>query len=121
MPEFFTTFARSRFVQMDKVREALQALAAKFLAQQPAVLGVYLVGSFATRTATPRSDIDLVLEVSPTFSASERAELWEQASEWFSQLPFAIDLFVLDSNQLTCQRGLAAVVQSEAITLAKKT
>lgn len=79
---------------------------------------MYLVGSFATHTATPRSDIDLVLEVLPTLSRAGRSELWEQAYAWFSQLPFAVDLFILDSSQLKRQKGLEAVVRREGIPLA---
>lgn len=77
-------------------------------------------GFLCPHTATPRSDIDLVLEVLPTLSRVERSELWEQAYAWFSQLPFAVDLFILDSSQLKRQRGLAAVVRREGTPLAMR-
>ncbi len=118
MPELFTTFARSRYVHASAVVKALRERAAQFLSQHSSVQRIFLVGSFASRQATPRSDIDLILEVSLQMSKEERSILWDQAYDWFTFLPFGVDLFVLDSDQLQADGGLAEVVRREGLCLA---
>ncbi|MCS6906487.1 MAG: nucleotidyltransferase domain-containing protein [Anaerolineales bacterium] len=117
MAELFTTFARTRFVNREAVVEAIRQRAVAFCAWNPQAHRIFLIGSFATRTATPRSDLDLVVEVSPVLSREARFRLWEQAYDWFTVLPFVVDLFVLDSAQLQSHSGLAGVVQREGICL----
>ena len=63
MQNVFTTFASSRFIDQAAVIEVLRQCAQRLKTQQTAIVAIYLFGSFAAGTATPRSDADIALEI----------------------------------------------------------
>jgi len=120
MPEVFTTFASSRFVDRGAVIAALHECAERLKAQEPEAIAVYLFGSFAGGTATPHSDADVVVEVASEEPAL-RERVWQAAFTAFLDAPVPVDLFVLSSAQLAegmhTQKGVAGTVAREGVRL----
>jgi predicted nucleotidyltransferase len=116
MRSVFTTFASSRFVDQAEVIEALRPYAQRLKAQFDEVAAVYLFGSFATGTATPRSDADIVVEIS-SGDAYLRKQVWEAAMGIFMDAPVPVDLFVMSSVELAEGRGVASRVAQEGMQL----
>lgn len=120
MPGAYTTFASSRFVDAESIVAALRECAARLRAQQEEVEAVYLFGSFAAGTATPRSDADIAVVVTEADMAL-RQRLWEAAWAIFLDAPVPVDLFVIPVAQLIHQgyalRGIAGAVAREGLRL----
>jgi len=75
MQSVFTTFPSSRFVDRQAVVDVLRTLAQRIKADEPRIAAVHLFGSFATGTAGPRSDADVVIET-PWQDADLVGECW---------------------------------------------
>jgi hypothetical protein len=82
MQNAVTTFAGSRFVDREAVVVALRECTERLKRCQAEVVAVYLFGSFATGSATPRSDIDGAVGVSGAEKALRQAV--RQAAFYFS-------------------------------------
>jgi hypothetical protein len=82
-------------------------------AECPAVVAIYLFGSFATGTATPRSD-----EEDPALREAVR----EQAIAIFAEAPVPAEVFVKSARELEegrrAGRGIAGAVAREGLRLA---
>jgi predicted nucleotidyltransferase len=120
MPSVFTTFASSRFVDQEAVLEALRRCAERLKAQHAEIVAVYLFGSFANRTATPRSDADLAVVVD--VAREDRQRVWDAAMDIFLDAPVPVDLFVISPAQVAegprAGRGVARAVAREGVLLA---
>ncbi|MFB3905148.1 MAG: nucleotidyltransferase domain-containing protein [Acidobacteriota bacterium] len=114
MRDVFTNFATSRFLDRDAVVDLLTECAARLRKELPAVKAVYLFGSFASGTPTPRSDADVALEISD----GNRDELRLAAQHAFSSVPLPVDLFILTSDQLKNTSGIAGEIARTARRLA---
>ncbi len=114
----FTTFASSRFVQREAVLEALRRAAARVGASCPQVLSIWLFGSFAHGTPTPRSDADLLVVVA---DAADRARVEDCCGALSLEVPVPVDLFVQPRAQVEASRaagrGLAATALRHAVLL----
>jgi predicted nucleotidyltransferase len=121
MRKVFTTLASSRFIDQAAVIEALRQQARHLKIQQVEVTAVYLFGSFATGTATPRSDADVVVEI-PSGEAALRQQIRDAAFDIFLGAPVPVDLFVMSSAELnegkTTLRGIVGRVAQEGLRLA---
>ncbi len=115
MAEVFTSLATSRFINPDKVLDALRSLARQLIATRSEVIAVHLFGSFATGRATPRSDADIVVEVEEGARGVE-----EYAIEVFSEAPVPVDLFVTTRAKLTEAKGIAGRVKAESVLLHRR-
>lgn len=118
MRNVFTTFASSRFIDRQAVVQALCVLAQRLQAQHAAIVAVHLFGSFATGAATPRSDADLVIEVSDSTDAACREHLMDAAQTVLAESPVPVDVFILASERMRQRRGVAAAVAREGMRLA---
>ena len=120
MPNVFTTFASSRFVDREAVVGALRKCAERLKAQQAEVVAVHLFGSFAGGAPAPRSDADVVVEVSDADPAL-RQQVWEAACTVFLDAPVPVNLFVIPTAQLAqgvrAGRGVAGAVAREGVRL----
>jgi predicted nucleotidyltransferase len=116
MHKVFTTYASSRFIDQNLVVEALRGCAQQLKVQYADVVAVHLFGSFAARTATPRSDADIIVEVSKA-DLSLRRQVHEAAMDIFLEAPVPIDLFVLSSAEVDKGRGVAGRLAREGVRL----
>jgi predicted nucleotidyltransferase len=118
----FTTYASSRFVDPEAVREALRACAERLLEHRTEVQAVHLFGSFASNRATPRSDADILVEIRDR-SAPLKDDILTEAAGLFLEAPVPVDLFVMTSTALaqgrTRGRGIAGAVEREGVLLAR--
>lgn len=118
----FTTYASSRFVDPEAVRESLRACAERLLERRPEVEAVHLFGSFASGRATPRSDADILVEIEDR-SASLQDDIRTEAAGLFLEAPVPVDLFVMTSAALAENRrqgrGIAGAVEREGVPLAR--
>ena len=80
-------------------------------------MAVRLFGSFATGTATPRSDADILVETTGA-GPGLRERLAEAAQMAFLEAPVPVDVFVLASEQMHERRGVAGAVAREGVRLA---
>jgi predicted nucleotidyltransferase len=121
MRDGFTYFASSRFVRREAVLEALRRCAKRLRAECPAVVAIYLFGSFATGTATPRSDADIVVEIAEEDPALREA-VREQAIAIFAEAPVPAEVFVKSTREVEegrrTGRGIAGAVAREGLRLA---
>jgi predicted nucleotidyltransferase len=81
------------------------------------VKAVWLFGSFATGTATPRSDADVVIEINES-DRLDRERLRSAAMAVFAEAPVPVDLFVMTTADLNGESGIAPVVRREGLRLA---
>lgn len=116
MRSVFTTFASSRFVDQTAVVEALRKCTQELKERCTEVVAVYLFGSFATGTATPRSDADVVVEVRDADSSLQQ-QVWGTAMTVFLGAPVPVDLFVVSSAELAEGRGVSGRVAQEGMRL----
>jgi predicted nucleotidyltransferase len=117
MRSVFTTLVSSRFVDREAVVEALRRLAQRLLAQHDAIAAIHLFGSFATGTATPRSDADILVELASDDPVL-REHLMEAAQSVFLEAPVPVEVFALASMRLKEARGVAGAVAREGVRLA---
>ncbi len=121
MRDGFTYFASSRFMRREAVLEALRRCAERLRTECPAVVAIYLFGSFATGTATPRSDADLVVEIAEEDPALREA-VREQAIAIFAEAPVPAEVFVKSTREMEegrrTGRGIAGAVAREGLRLA---
>jgi predicted nucleotidyltransferase len=87
------------------------------VAGAPGVKAVWLFGSFATGTATPRSDADVVIEINES-DRLDRERLRSAAMAVFAEAPVPVDLFVMTTADLNGESGIAPVVRREGLRLA---
>lgn len=118
MPSIFTTFASSRFVDREAVVEALRAVAQRLKKQHTEIRAIHLFGSFATGTATPRSDADVVVEITYGSEAALRERVAAAARSVFLEAPVPVEVFILDSERMQEERGGAGAVAREGVRLA---
>ena len=116
MHNVFTTYASSRFIDQSAVVEVLRGCARQLKVQCADVVAVHLFGSFATRTATPRSDADVIVEINEA-DLSLRQQVHEAATDIFLEAPVPIDLFVISSAELAEGRGVAGRLTREGVRL----
>ncbi len=62
-PEAFTTLRSSRFVERDRVVDALRQCALGLKIRCPDIVAIHLFGSFSSGAPTPRSDADIAVEI----------------------------------------------------------
>lgn len=126
MQKPFTTFAVTRFVDTKAVLNSLKECAERLKAAVPGVT-VYLFGSFATGTATPRSDADVAVvidsvEDSGAPSSRNPRHVQDVAITVFLDAPVPTEIFVLSKAQIQegrqTGRGVAGVVARDGILLA---
>jgi predicted nucleotidyltransferase len=117
MRDIFTTFAASRFIDQEEVVAALRRCAARLKSASPEVVAVHLLGSFATRRATPRSDGDILVEVASDEPALKEV-MEERARDVFLEAPVPVDLFVASTARLAEGRGVAGAVGREGVRIA---
>lgn len=86
MPDLFTDFASSRFLNKDRVIFEVRAAVESLRSERCDVERVYLFGSFASGVPTPRSDVDLLI-------VSEAPA--EAFLPYFLPVPLPVDLLVL--------------------------
>lgn len=113
----FTSFACSRFVDPKAVVECLRALASRLKESFPQVKAVYLFGSFASGTATPRSDADIAVEA----ISEDRAllgKIHETAFRIFSEAPVPAEIFLLSSARIQSGNGIERAIRTRGIRLA---
>lgn len=113
----FTTLSSSRFLDREAAVEELRRCAERVAAAHDAVIAVYLFGSFATGTATPRSDADVAIEIADE-DVGEREAVRDEAMRVFLDAPVPVDLFVLPTTQFASKRGVAGAVRREHVLLA---
>ncbi|MDA2936746.1 nucleotidyltransferase domain-containing protein [Acidobacteria bacterium AH-259-A15] len=117
MRDVFTTFASSRFVDREAVVNFLRRCARRLKSEENQVEAVHLFGSFASGTATPRSDADIVVEI-----ADEAEDLKDQiensARYIFLEAPVPVDLFVMTFTRLAKGGGVATLASRQGIQLA---
>ena len=117
MQSVFTTFPSSRFVDRQAVVDVLRTLAQRIKADEPRIAAVHLFGSFATGTAGPRSDADVVIEI-PRQDADLFGELLAVAHRVFSEAPVPVDVFILSSDRICAGSGIGGAVVREGLRLA---
>ena len=126
MQKPFTTFAVTRFVDRETVLDSLRERAKRLKAAVPEA-AVYLFGSFATGTPTPRSDADIAviidsLEDSDSPSNRNPGYVQDVATAVFLDAPVPTEIFVLSRAQIQegrqTGRGVAGVVARDGILLA---
>jgi predicted nucleotidyltransferase len=118
MHSVFTTFASSRFVDREAVISTLRTVAQRLKGQHAEIRAIHLFGSFATGTATPRSDADVVVEVICGADAALRERVAEAARSAFLEAPVPVEFFVLDSERMQECWGIAGAVAQEGVRLA---
>jgi predicted nucleotidyltransferase len=116
MRSVFTSFATSQFVDQAAVVEALRGCAQQLMAQCADVVAVYLFGSFATGSASPRSDADVAVEIQDV-DANLRRQVRDAAMKVFSSAPVPVDVFVISSMEFGDDRGVAGCVAREGVRL----
>lgn len=116
MPSVFTKRSSSRFLNQDVAIAELRTCAERLKAECEAVKAVHLFGSLAAGTATPRSDADILVEVTDDTKASTTVE--DSARRAFSDAPLPVDLFVRSSRALASRNGIAGALKRHRIQLA---
>jgi predicted nucleotidyltransferase len=113
----FSTFAASSFVNREAVVAALRQAAARAAQQRPGVHAVYLFGSFAHGTPTPRSDADVLVVA----EAADLGPLYDCCLSAFLDAPVPVDLFVRRPAEVEAGRaagqGLIAAALEHALLL----
>ncbi len=118
MHSVFTTFASSRFVDKEAVVRTLRTVAQHLKEQHAEIRAIHLFGSFATGTATPRSDADVAVEITCGTDAARRERVVEAARSAFLEAPVPVEVFVLDSERMQEGWGIAGAVAREGVRLA---
>jgi predicted nucleotidyltransferase len=116
MPRIFTTLRSSRFLDQEAVVSELQTCARRAKSECAGIIAVYLFGSLAAGTATPRSDADIIIEI-PDASAGKEA-VHETAMRSFLDAPVPVDLFVRSTDEIISKRGIAGALARKYIVLA---
>lgn len=118
MPKRSSLFARTWFCDRDAVLAQARALVRGFMAQHPQVVALWVFGSYAWGTPTPRSDLDVVVETAQSLSRQARWELAEALRAVLLPLPCPVDVVVLSSRELTAPFAVAAAVKARGLRLA---
>lgn len=122
MPSAFTTFASSRFLDRETVLRELHRAARSLKEAHPEIVAVTLFGSFVVGVPTPRSDVDILVEVSGSLSRAERLEAAGQYAGAFQSVEVPVDVFVGTSGEIAASirdgRGLAATARRTGLRLA---
>jgi predicted nucleotidyltransferase len=116
MRNIFTTSASSRFIDRDAVIDGLRECARRVKRIFPEIVAIHLFGSFATGTATPRSDADIVIEVA-SGDAAVHETIRDAATSVFVDAGVPVDLFVLSSGRLAAGGGVSGAVARESMKL----
>jgi predicted nucleotidyltransferase len=116
MRSVFTNFVSSQFVDQAAVVEALRSCARQLMAQCADVVGIYLFGSFATGSASPRNDADVAVEIHDA-DANIRRQVRDAAMNVLLSAPVPVDLFVISSIEFGEDRGVAGCVAREGVRL----
>lgn len=114
----FTNYAVSRFIDREAVLAELRQAAERAGAQCPGIKAIYLFGSFAHGTPTPRSDADLLVVIREDV---DRRQVYDCCLAVFMHCPVPVDLFVLTRPEIEASRaagrGLAAAALRHALRL----
>jgi len=109
----FLTFAASRFLIREPVLEELRRAIERLRKRNPGIEAVYLFGSYASGTPTPRSDVDLLVVANETGSADLRSE--------FLTVPVPVDLHLTTpaafQSLAAAGKGVPGVVVREGLRL----
>ena len=81
------SFAASRFLIPDQVRDALREAVRRLKSRCPDIEAVYLFGSFAAGVPTPRSDADVLVVAGKS--------RWEDLYPDFLSVPVPVDLHLV--------------------------
>jgi predicted nucleotidyltransferase len=100
------------------VVEILRELAQHLKAGHGQIQAVYLFGSFAAGTATPRSDADIVVEVTGDADTALCERVADSARAIFAKSPVPTDVFVLTEHRMRQRRGVAGAVARQGLKLA---
>ena len=114
----FTTFVASRFINREAVVEALRQAAQEAARRCDSVDAIFLFGSFAHGTPTPRSDADVLIGI-------RGAASWDRVRDCcfdvFLSVPVPVELFVQTWSEIEesrqADRGLAATALRHAVRL----
>ena len=100
----------------------LRRAARRLRAAHPEVASITLFGSFAVGVPTPRSDADILVEVSGSLNRAERLEAAGEYARAFQSVEVPVDVFVGASNEIAASvrddRGLAATARRTGLRLA---
>lgn len=122
MPSMFTTFASSRFLDKQAVLRELRRAAQRLKEAHSDIVAVTLFGSFAVGVPTPRSDADILIEVSGSLSRAERLEAAGEYARAFQSAGVPVDVLVGASSEIAAGirdgRGLAATARRTGLRLA---
>ena len=107
MPGVFTTFASSRFLNREQVIVELKNAVSALKKQCAEVQAVYLFGSFASGTPTPKSDADLLI-----ISTNENRD---EILAIFDSVPVTVDLFIMSPSSFQLKMHAGKGVVGEAL------
>lgn len=99
MPSASSSSAGAIYLDREQRIEALRLAAARAAERMPAIRRIVLFGSIANGVPTPRSDADLLIEVSRSDHGESRDRIPEVLRA-LAPLPCPVDLFVLTSEEI---------------------
>lgn len=109
----FLIFAASRFLIREPALEELRRAVERLRKRNPEVEAVYLFGSYASGTPTPRSDVDLLVVANEAGAADLRSE--------FLTVPVPVDLHLTTPaafrSLAAAGKGLPGAVVREGVRL----
>lgn len=114
MPGKSSSSAGASYLDREARVEELRRAARRAAGALPAVRRIYLFGSLVAGRPTPRSDADLLVEVSESPRAEPRDRIPELLGA-LSPLPCPVDLFVLTSAEIERFRAEGAPVIEAAL------
>ena len=99
MPAFSSSSAGAIYLNKAERIEAIRRAARRAADRAPSIRRVILFGSLVTGIPTPRSDADLLVEVTESVHSEPRDRIPELLGS-FLPLPCPLDLFVLTSEEI---------------------
>ncbi|MBI4553820.1 MAG: nucleotidyltransferase domain-containing protein [Candidatus Latescibacteria bacterium] len=118
MPRLFFPSSGARWLDRPAVIVALRRAAHRLRRERPDVEAVYLFGSLATGTATPRSDADILIVVRAPVRGDARS-LIDRIPDYlsfFRPIPVPVDVIPCPSGAVE-QRPMLRRARSEGIRL----
>lgn len=107
--------AGASFLDKEARIAALQDAAARAAKRVPTIRRVVLFGSLAAGIPTPRSDADLLLEVSASDHSEPRDRIPDMLKA-LSPLPCPLDLFVLTTDEIRRHQGAGSPLLREILS-----
>jgi predicted nucleotidyltransferase len=105
MPRGSSTSVRHDAVPEQRVQAAARAWALRLRQDHPEVIRIGYFGSYARGDYVPRSDLDVLIEVSGSVpeQRADRAQVFQPDS-----FPVGVDIFVYTSDELAALRAAGA-------------